>query len=964
MSRAVSRKVNPVKADLHRALQTLASEVAVRLWAVIAPHQPKVSQKLAKELSDAGRLTARLKDYYEIHLIDETDHTVPLNVVLQAIIDVFDSLSASASLIEDVLRGPMVQYLYLQPGEYIGIGGEHASAMANFEQGAQTLYIAAGRAVENIQSELKLGVGEHNVARGFKTVLSHEVGHAVMDSVERAAGKVIAIIFDSHPKEYWESKISKYAGTNSREMFAEAFAAWVHPEYPESKGLPPDMVAVFEAANIPCGVRKLAKAESDNTSVTTANGVVLSAADVASIIAVIGDANWALIQGVLTPAMLAQFKEAGYSEIAQMGFAGTEASDLTDVLDRDAVDWVNEHAADLVTQIEDTTRDQLRSTIRDALTEGWSKSELSDEVANSFAFSDVRSDMIAHTELAMAHSYGRVTVAKEAGAEKKKWLLSADHDPNEDCYCSDAADAGWVAIDDTFVDDDDYDFPPGHPNCVFEGSFVPYGELRQMVRSWYEGPAIELDIGGSPHTPPIQFKIGPNHPVLTRRGLVRAAELREGDEVLYDRRVEFNAFVGDNFKHIPSVSEAFETLIAVTPPTTVAGAAHYFHGDEEFIYGEIDVVRPTRALLPVFDSGGVKEFGEGAFTGRDMEAERVSRSRARQVRLNRIFSSTSSSPSGGHNFTTSFFTKCLPAVFRSVADQTRGVAKRFVSSLNSLSPLLWRESAPSGFHARRISSFTSSAGFRRNVGPVQPRSFGLFSPFTGLRIIGVHKVTYSGWCYDASTSSGLYSTSGIVAKNCWCDWTSDLNEDYGADDDLQSEDGEDWDGGDAGKVAKSSIDAAAHEAAASPRNSLPPPTDAQMSAGNYKKGHINVGGLDIAIENPFGSRRCPQWPKLAAHYGYVKRHEGADGDEVDVFVKPGTDENYKGPVFVIDQIKQDTGDFDEHKVMVGWNSHQEAVKAYLKSYQKGWKVGTVTRLPWKAFLQWLQDGDTSKPAAG
>ena len=32
-------------------------------------------------------------------------------------------------------------------------------------------------------------------------------------------------------------------------------------------------------------------------------------------------------------------------------------------------------------------------------------------------------------------------------------------------------------------------------------------------------------------------------------------------------------------------------------------------------------------------------------------------------------------------------------------------------------------------------------------------------------------------------------------------------------------------------------------------------TDAQIKAGNYKKGHIRVRGFDISIENPEGSRR-------------------------------------------------------------------------------------------------------------
>ena len=64
--------------------------------------------------------------------------------------------------------------------------------------------------------------------------------------------------------------------------------------------------------------------------------------------------------------------------------------------------------------------------------------------------------------------------------------------------------------------------------------------------------------------------------------------------------------------------------------------------------------------------------------------------------------------------------------------------------------------------------------------------------------------------------------------------------------------------------------------------------EAQAKAGNYRKGHVKLAGLDIAVESPAGSRRKPEWPEMTAHYGYIKRTEGADGDHVDVFLRPAT----------------------------------------------------------------------------
>ena len=59
-------------------------------------------------------------------------------------------------------------------------------------------------------------------------------------------------------------------------------------------------------------------------------------------------------------------------------------------------------------------------------------------------------------------------------------------------------------------------------------------------------------------------------------------------------------------------------------------------------------------------------------------------------------------------------------------------------------------------------------------------------------------------------------------------------------------------------AAVKEVEAAAAEAATSPANTLPEPTEPQKEAGNYKKGHLSLHGLDISIENPRGSERDPE----------------------------------------------------------------------------------------------------------
>lgn len=164
------------------------------------------------------------------------------------------------------------------------------------------------------------------------------------------------------------------------------------------------------------------------------------------------------------------------------------------------------------------------------------------------------------------------------------------------------------------------------------------------------------------------------------------------------------------------------------------------------------------------------------------------------------------------------------------------------------------------------------------------------------------------------------------------------------------------------------IENAAHEAASSPLNDLPEPTQAQIEAGNYKKGHIKVHGLDIAVENPRGSERRgtdpdgKEWAHtMSDHYGYIKKTTGADNEHIDTYIGRNPESEQ---IFVVDQIDQKTGGFDEHKVMMGFNSQEDAIKAYSSNFDDGWKVGPVRAMNKDEFKSWLKDGDTKKPADG
>lgn len=141
------------------------------------------------------------------------------------------------------------------------------------------------------------------------------------------------------------------------------------------------------------------------------------------------------------------------------------------------------------------------------------------------------------------------------------------------------------------------------------------------------------------------------------------------------------------------------------------------------------------------------------------------------------------------------------------------------------------------------------------------------------------------------------------------------------------------------------------------------PTEKQKEAGNYKKGHVQVGTFNITIENPKGSVRSGidtegnKWETTMQNtYGYIRGTEGVDGDHIDVFLSDDIDGWNGRKVFVVDQYNED-GTFDEHKVMLGFNEADAAEAAYFANYDRNWakKHKTVlTGVNLEEFEKWIE----------
>ncbi len=113
----------------------------------------------------------------------------------------------------------------------------------------------------------------------------------------------------------------------------------------------------------------------------------------------------------------------------------------------------------------------------------------------------------------------------------------------------------------------------------------------------------------------------------------------------------------------------------------------------------------------------------------------------------------------------------------------------------------------------------------------------------------------------------------------------------------------------------------------------------------------SFAGFDVAVENPVGSTRS--WVDgdgavgrtLMRHaYGYIVGVDGADGDDVDVYLGP----NEEAPnAYVVRQMSKasDFREYDEDKIMLGFPTPSAALAAYLGQYDDPRFFGGMTQIP-------------------
>jgi hypothetical protein len=134
-----------------------------------------------------------------------------------------------------------------------------------------------------------------------------------------------------------------------------------------------------------------------------------------------------------------------------------------------AIDWIQQHAAETIQDINDTTRSDIKDLVAQAFTDQFDVEELSGRIEDLIGDSE-RADLIARTETMRASNEGQSQAWDQAtedglltGTEDQVWIVTPD---DRLCPICEPADGQTVPLDGRFdVGGEEIDGPPAHPLC-------------------------------------------------------------------------------------------------------------------------------------------------------------------------------------------------------------------------------------------------------------------------------------------------------------------------------------------------------------------------------------------------------------------------------------------------------------------------------------------------------------------
>lgn len=158
-------------------------------------------------------------------------------------------------------------------------------------------------------------------------------------------------------------------------------------------------------------------------------------------------------------------RQAQEGVVESLAAIGLDDSGVTELANDRAVAWAKSHAADMISKIAETTRDELRALIVESESSGWSVAKLAKKIEDATAFSAERATLIAQHETRTADNQGSLEAWRAAKhdlgiAIKKRWQpRGANVCPA--CLANEAE--GAIDVDENFASG--AAAAPAHPRC-------------------------------------------------------------------------------------------------------------------------------------------------------------------------------------------------------------------------------------------------------------------------------------------------------------------------------------------------------------------------------------------------------------------------------------------------------------------------------------------------------------------
>lgn len=323
-------------------------------------------------------------------------------------------------------------------------------------------------------------------------------------------------------------------------------------------------------------------------------------------------------------------------------------------------------------------------------------------------------------------------------------------------------------------------FPPNGWNCFPAATPVRCDALLGL-KTFYTGKMVELQTRGGR-----VLTVTANHPVLTRRGWMRAHELEEGCELLAAAGNVDAALAGivDHEQPPAGAGDLFQAL-AAQGLRVVPMAADDFHGDAFRRKAEIHVAGADRVLVDVIHAAPGKPVRQRGLDGalhRPVEAAGVAVRPALAAPHVEQPVATQNAANGRLGQPEAPGDGCLTEQSAAVQRQRLaldiGVARvgrgpGWAENLARRSVALDADPAQPHRGAAVAHLYPGITQDATQRGPADPELFGkllqvLPGQVAGDEVCLVREFDFSGHVYDFVTATGLIVAGGLIVSNCRC----------------------------------------------------------------------------------------------------------------------------------------------------------------------------------------------------